>query len=416
MANGIAVPVTTEDVSNIMGIPSNGEEIVVHTRRDTSNCSYTITLLEQNLEDLAIGDDFTKTFLIFACATLLAPNSKLEGMHDLWDTIWNGHVGVAKNWSQFVFHYIEDGIKEHIKKPARLHMWLPDFPPALLHDKILYATVDMTMPLLAAWSDDIIKRRLSTEIATFGGYGHVHTQQLPESGGHSHAPAAGGPSSARDDSTEVIQERMIETFENLLRLVSSLAEDVAELRSRQFGSQYHCSSTPEQPSRQVQEEPPSMPVDIHHSAEEFVEQPILPSVQHSPAERHDSAVDHGPPSLHPESLDQSYPDQHLEVVQEVYNVGPVATRSHSDRPTSSRKYKRNGRRIVNRPAICKSPFVAQCMKMFPKISHTNRLVAEFALDEDADLSEVVCDMHGMFITRVELASLNGGPWVNNIML
>ena len=34
--------------------------------------------------------------------------------------------------------------------------------------------VDMTMPLLAAWSDDVIKRRLSTEIATFGGYGHVH--------------------------------------------------------------------------------------------------------------------------------------------------------------------------------------------------------------------------------------------------
>ena len=131
MANGIAVPVTTEDVSNIMGIPSNGEEIVVHTRRDTSNCSYTITLLEQNLEDLAIGDDFRKTFLIFACATLLAPNSKLEGMHDLWDTIWNGHVGVAKNWSQFVFHYIEDGIKEHTKKPAKLHMWLPDFPPGI---------------------------------------------------------------------------------------------------------------------------------------------------------------------------------------------------------------------------------------------------------------------------------------------
>ncbi|RVX05684.1 hypothetical protein CK203_027230 [Vitis vinifera] len=214
-------------------------------------------------------------------------------------------------------------------------------------------TVDMTMPLLAAWSDDVIKRRLSTEIATFGGYGHVHTQQLPESGGHSHASAAGGPSSARDDSTEVvdvfidskahirilvIQERMIETFENLLRLVSSLAEDVAELRS----------------------------------------------LQHSPAERHDSAVDHGPPSLHPESLDQSYPDQHLEVVQEVYNVGPVATRSHSDRLTSSRKYKRN--------------------------------VAEFALDKDADLSEVVCDMHGMFITRVKLASLNGGPWVNNIII
>ena len=37
-------------------------------------------------------------------------------------------------------------------------------------------TVDVTMPLLAAWSDDLIKRRLSAEIATFGGYGHVHVR------------------------------------------------------------------------------------------------------------------------------------------------------------------------------------------------------------------------------------------------
>ena len=37
-------------------------------------------------------------------------------------------------------------------------------------------TVDVTMSLLAAWSDDLIKRWLSAEIATFGGYGHVHVR------------------------------------------------------------------------------------------------------------------------------------------------------------------------------------------------------------------------------------------------
>lgn len=71
---------------------------------------------------------------------------------------------------------------------------------------------------------------------------------------------------------------------------------------------------------------------------------------------------------------------------------------------------------MKRPAICKSPFVAQCLKLFPKISHKDRLVADFALGEDADPSEVVCDMHGLFITRAELASLNGGRWVNNIIV
>ena len=46
---------------------------------------------------------------------MLAPNSKLEGMHDLWDTIWDGDV-VKKNWSKFVLYYLEDGIKDYRKK------------------------------------------------------------------------------------------------------------------------------------------------------------------------------------------------------------------------------------------------------------------------------------------------------------
>lgn len=110
---------------------------------------------------------------------------------------------------------------------------------------------------------------------------------------------------------------MIETLETMLRLASSLAQDVAELHSREFGSQYRFSVTPSRPSDQVQEELAAMTSDIQGLAEEFVEQPILPSSPHSPAEMHDSAVDHGHPSLLLESYDQSYPYLHLEVVEEV---------------------------------------------------------------------------------------------------
>ena len=34
--------------------------------------------------------------------------------------------------------------------------------------------VEVTSPLAAAWSDDVIKSRLATEISTFSGYGYVH--------------------------------------------------------------------------------------------------------------------------------------------------------------------------------------------------------------------------------------------------
>lgn len=83
MATNIDVRVNEEHVSMLMRILSNGVDMVVHNGRATSNRTYILSLLEQNLENLLVGDEFIKTFLIFSCATMLAPNSKLKGMQDL---------------------------------------------------------------------------------------------------------------------------------------------------------------------------------------------------------------------------------------------------------------------------------------------------------------------------------------------
>ncbi|WJZ84239.1 hypothetical protein VitviT2T_003853 [Vitis vinifera] len=72
------------------------------------------------------------------------------------------------------------------------------------------------------------------------------------------------------------------------------------------------------------------------------------------------------------------------------------------------------KRILKRTAICKSPFVAQCLKQFLKIPHQDRVIANYALIEDVDPSEVLWDMHGMYITREELSCLNGDRWVNGV--
>ena len=34
--------------------------------------------------------------------------------------------------------------------------------------------VEVTSPLAAAWTDDVMKHRLAAEISTFDGYGYVH--------------------------------------------------------------------------------------------------------------------------------------------------------------------------------------------------------------------------------------------------
>ena len=60
-----------------------------------------------------LGNEFNKSFLIFACVTILALNLKLEEVHDLWDTIRDSDVVVHKNWAKFVLQFIEDGIKDY---------------------------------------------------------------------------------------------------------------------------------------------------------------------------------------------------------------------------------------------------------------------------------------------------------------
>ena len=113
MGTNNTVFVNEEHVSGVMGIPSTRVDVVILKKTALSNRTCTLRVLEQNLENLPVCDEFLKTFLIFSCATLLAPNSKLEGIYDLWETIWDGDVGVQRNWFKFVLQHLEDGIREY---------------------------------------------------------------------------------------------------------------------------------------------------------------------------------------------------------------------------------------------------------------------------------------------------------------
>ena len=76
MQTKVVVPVMPKDVREVLSIPDNGIDILIYNRRDTPNCTYDIKILEDKLCDLLVGKEFMKSFLIFACATILTPNSK----------------------------------------------------------------------------------------------------------------------------------------------------------------------------------------------------------------------------------------------------------------------------------------------------------------------------------------------------
>ncbi|WKA12915.1 hypothetical protein VitviT2T_030258 [Vitis vinifera] len=120
MATGSAVNVNEQHVSQVMGIPNFGEDLVIVKRTGPSNHTYTLRVLEQNLENLPV------------------------------------------------------------------------------------VIVEVTQPLAAAWSDDVIKRLLVAEISTFGGYGHVDAQEQPQSTPHMQLPSVASTSTVGDDAIEVL--------------------------------------------------------------------------------------------------------------------------------------------------------------------------------------------------------------------
>ena len=76
MASSVVVDITLADVEATMGIPCRSLDVPVHRRRVAKGRIYSIRYLESQLDSLPVSEEFTKNFLIFTCATILAPNSK----------------------------------------------------------------------------------------------------------------------------------------------------------------------------------------------------------------------------------------------------------------------------------------------------------------------------------------------------
>ncbi|RVW64641.1 hypothetical protein CK203_065953 [Vitis vinifera] len=161
-----AITVNEEHVNRVMGIPNSGLDVVILKRTTPSNRTYTLR---------------------------------------------DGDVGVQRNWAKFLLKHLEDGIKEYRQKqPTYIQgclMFLQLFYMAYFY--MPSVNVEVTSPLAAAWTNDVMKHQLAAKISTFGGYGYVH----------------------------VIEARVIDTLESMLRLASSLARDVAALCSRRSGSE-----------------------------------------------------------------------------------------------------------------------------------------------------------------------------------
>ena len=102
--------VTPEVVNELFGLPMHGRILQVSSN-PSEHPFGRLRDCEDRLHEIPIGEDFRRTFIWYACATILAPTSRVDGCRNLWHTLHGDDFRNDVNWTQFVVDELVSGIR-----------------------------------------------------------------------------------------------------------------------------------------------------------------------------------------------------------------------------------------------------------------------------------------------------------------
>ncbi|KAJ9682696.1 hypothetical protein PVL29_018592 [Vitis rotundifolia] len=343
-----------------MGIPHTGRKLIVD--RGTVNASQMPSLqdIEAMMVDINDIEEFKRLFLIFACATLLAPTSRLKGSHSLWYTPREQLLGNI-NWGEFVLEFFIQAIHEHKRKESvwikGCLMFLQIFYFSISNFPVMY--VELTTPRIAAWNDILVKQRIKLELEMLGGFGKVE------------APAIDDP--VDPDETEdfdvicarmeATQRQITDAQSHLNSLIASYNRDMKVLRTRFTSSHYRTDE--------------GQLLNFHEHVNESGARFDINNPQHSP--------------VHSCGEGRSFEDDigcTNEGVSERPNVEEGVFFANEDHlhpgPHNMLVVKMKARRHRQQAAACKSPFVQFCVSKYKRLMEEKTHVADYVFDESKD--------------------------------
>ncbi|KAJ9703185.1 hypothetical protein PVL29_004814 [Vitis rotundifolia] len=357
-----------------MGIPHTGRKLIVD--RGTVNASQMPSLqdIEAMMVDIDDIEEFKQLFLIFACATLLAPTSRLE--EQLLGNI---------NWGEFVLEFLIQAIHEHRRKEnvwiKGCLMFLQIFYFSISNFPVMY--VELTTPRIAAWNDILVKQRIKLELEMLGGFDKVE------------APAVDDPVDPDEtEDTDVIYARMEATQRQITdaqshhnSLIASYNRDMKVLRTRFTSSHYRTDE--------------GQPSNFHEHVNESGARFDTNNPQHSPVHscgegrsfEDDVGCTNEGVSKRPNveegvffaNEDHLHPGPHNMLVlmqSSMENNADVTPQAPEEiRP---RRVKMKARRHRQRAAACKSPFVQFCVSKYKRLTEEETYVADYVFDESKD--------------------------------
>ncbi|RVW68631.1 hypothetical protein CK203_058839 [Vitis vinifera] len=305
------------------------------------------------MEDMA---EFKKLFIFFSCATLLAPTSKLDGSHELWCTLMAGDFDINVNWGQFVLDTLVAGIRHFRLGKGSWFTGCLIFLQLFYVNKFYIPTmlVPHTIPICAAWTDDLMKKRVHVELHDYGDYGLADVQE-DEREEDAHEDPGNPVNEVEEETTDEIIVEYNAAERQIHQLLRTMRGAIDKLAKRQ--------NTNKTPSSSHQSRSHNQP-DINDS---------FPSPPHVEDEVQMNAI---------------IP----------YETGHPPIRSY---------------RLRRHATALQSPYVVQPSIKFSASSSVAKQVLAYALDDTRDESQILCSMHNFFLTRFDLKCLGPDKLVDN---
>lgn len=181
---GERIPLSPKDVELVMGLAASGKDVVnsgpddliavLRHSYNASNRGISVRLLEERLAAPEAGEDFKRSFVLYALGTLLSPTARLDVSPSFLHFLTNMDVVHQYNWGKFLLDRLVREVSRFRQGKQRAVGGCLLFLQLFYYESIsvdgLGPLATAVVPCLSSWGEDEITEREKRE-RKLGGYG-----------------------------------------------------------------------------------------------------------------------------------------------------------------------------------------------------------------------------------------------------
>ncbi|GMY24259.1 E3 ubiquitin-protein ligase SINA-like 10 [Fagus crenata] len=181
---GERIPLSPKDVELVMGLAASGKDVVnsgpddliadLRHSYNASNRGISVRLLEERLAAPEAGEDFKRSFVLYALGTLLSPTARLDVSPSFLHFLTNMDVVHQYNWGKFLLDRLVREVSRFRQGKQRAVGGCLLFLQLFYYESIsvdgLGPLATAVVPCLSSWGEEEITERERRE-RKLGGYG-----------------------------------------------------------------------------------------------------------------------------------------------------------------------------------------------------------------------------------------------------